>query len=128
MRSLLQEGLFLAGVLIGVVFCWLQAHFINNRTMEIFRDMRAGKDIDATLASQVAEASPPLSEWRKFIYCETVTGRVFGEVDHFKAGYTVFPLYSSTAVWAVLHNITCSYAFLTLCATARARTALGRPL
>ena len=64
----------------------LQAHFINNRTMEVFRQMRAWGGAGATLASQVAEASPPLSEWRKFIYCETVTGRVFGEVDHFKAG------------------------------------------
>lgn len=64
----------------------LQAHFINNRTMEVFRQMRAGEGAGATLASRVAEASPPLSEWRKFVYCETVTGRVFGEVDHFKAG------------------------------------------
>lgn len=64
----------------------LQAHFINNRTMEIFRQMSDGSGCGASLASRVAEASPPLSDWRKFIYCETVTGKLFGEVDHFKAG------------------------------------------
>ena len=61
----------------------LQAHFINNRTMEVFRQMRVrGSD---TLAARVASASPPLAEWRNFLYCESLTGAIFGEVDHFKA-------------------------------------------
>ena len=43
----------------SAILCWLQAHFINNRTMEVFRQMRAGEGAGATLASRVAEASPP---------------------------------------------------------------------
>ncbi|KAK9819702.1 hypothetical protein WJX72_001426 [[Myrmecia] bisecta] len=54
-----------------------QAHFINNRTMEVFRPLDG-------LAAEVAASSPPLDEWRKFIYCESVLGKVLGEVDHFK--------------------------------------------
>ena len=61
----------------------LQAHFINNRTMEIFRHMRGMPD-GRSLAANVAAASPPLQEWRKFIYCESATGTILGEVDHFK--------------------------------------------
>lgn len=36
------------------------------------------------LAAEVAAHSPPLAEWRKFVYCESLTGRIFGEVDHFQ--------------------------------------------
>lgn len=54
-----------------------QAHFINNRSMEIFRPLDG-------LAAEVAAHSPPLAEWRKFVYCESLTGRIFGEVDHFQ--------------------------------------------
>lgn len=61
----------------------MQAHYINNRTMEIFRQM-PGVDGHATLAAAVAARCPPLLEWRKFIYCESVTGQIIGEVDHFK--------------------------------------------
>ena len=35
------------------------------------------------LAQQVAAATPSLNEWRKFLYCESVTGYIYGEVDHF---------------------------------------------
>lgn len=36
------------------------------------------------LAQQVSELSPPLSEWRRFIYCESmISGQLLGEVDHF---------------------------------------------
>ncbi len=55
----------------------MQAHFINNRSMEIFRPLDG-------LAAEVAAHSPPLAEWRKFVYCESLTGRIFGEVDHFQ--------------------------------------------
>jgi hypothetical protein len=55
----------------------MQAHFINNRSMEIFRPLD-------DLAAEVAAHSPPLAEWRKFVYCESLTGRVFFEVDHFQ--------------------------------------------
>jgi hypothetical protein len=60
-----------------------QAHYINNRTMEVFRQM-SGLNGHASLAAAVAERCPPLHEWRKFIYCESVVGNIFGEMDHFK--------------------------------------------
>ncbi|GAQ79756.1 Monooxygenase involved in coenzyme Q (ubiquinone) biosynthesis [Klebsormidium nitens] len=53
-----------------------QAHFINNRTMEIFRHM-------GDVATTIGREQPPLEEWRRFIYCHTMTGTVLGQVDHF---------------------------------------------
>jgi hypothetical protein len=36
------------------------------------------------LSRQVSDLSPPLVEWRRFIYCESmVSGQMLGEVDHF---------------------------------------------
>lgn len=35
------------------------------------------------LASEVSGSSPPLAEWRKFVYCESMKGEVLGQVDHF---------------------------------------------
>ena len=58
-------------------FGWMQAHFINNRSMEVFRPLDG-------LADEIAARSPPLAEWREFVYCESLTGRIFGQVDHFK--------------------------------------------
>ncbi|KAL2641956.1 hypothetical protein R1flu_009543 [Riccia fluitans] len=52
-----------------------QAHFINNRTMEIFRKMEG-------LADEIENAQPPLDQWRRFVYCNTLAGPVFGTVDH----------------------------------------------
>jgi len=45
--------------------------------MEIFRPLDG-------LAAEVAAHSPPLAEWRKFVYCESLTSRIFGAVDHFQ--------------------------------------------
>lgn len=53
--------------------------------MEVFRQMRSGDGSSASLAARVAAASPPLAEWRRFVYCENLSGAIFGEVDHFKA-------------------------------------------
>lgn len=36
------------------------------------------------LAEEVARLSPPLDHWRRFVYCETLTGLQYGQVDHFK--------------------------------------------
>ncbi|BFI27883.1 hypothetical protein MPTK2_2g14360 [Marchantia polymorpha subsp. ruderalis] len=52
-----------------------QAHFINNRTMEIFRKMEG-------LADEIEKAQPPLDHWRRFVYCNTLAGPVIGTVDH----------------------------------------------
>jgi hypothetical protein len=40
------------------------------------------------LSQQVSDLSPPLSEWRRFIYCESmVAGQLLGEVDHFPGNH-----------------------------------------
>ena len=58
-----------------------QAHFINNRTMEIFRHLDG-------LSDEIRAMSPPLDEWRRFIYCRSMAdqGSAIGQVDHFPAG------------------------------------------
>ena len=54
-----------------------QAHFVNNRTREIFRPMLG-------LDGEVARAQPPLEDWRHFIYATRMLGGVeLGRVDHF---------------------------------------------
>ncbi|XP_075656926.1 uncharacterized protein LOC142627034 isoform X1 [Castanea sativa] len=52
-----------------------QAHFINNRTMEVFRK------IDG-LAEEIQRSQPPVELWRKFIYCTSLSGSILGSVDH----------------------------------------------
>jgi hypothetical protein len=52
-----------------------QAHFLNNRTMEIFRKMEG-------LSEEIETKQPPLEHWRRFVYCTTLAGRVLGTVDH----------------------------------------------
>ncbi|KAI8463562.1 MAG: hypothetical protein J3K34DRAFT_526882, partial [Monoraphidium minutum] len=54
-----------------------QAHFINHRTMEVLRHLGGG------LSEAVSRASPPLRQWRRFLYCDSMTGGTLGEVDHF---------------------------------------------
>ena len=36
------------------------------------------------LAEEVKAQSPPLEQWRRFEYCESLAGESFGSVDHFK--------------------------------------------
>ncbi|KAK4788724.1 hypothetical protein SAY86_020043 [Trapa natans] len=52
-----------------------QAHFINNRSMEVFRKLDG-------LADQIERLQPPVDLWRRFIYCTSLTGSVLGMVDH----------------------------------------------
>ncbi|KAL6551243.1 hypothetical protein OROMI_021731 [Orobanche minor] len=52
-----------------------QAHFINNRSMEIFRKLNG-------LADEILRYQPPVDLWRKFIYCTSLTGPILGSVDH----------------------------------------------
>ncbi|XP_039017976.1 2,4-dichlorophenol 6-monooxygenase-like [Hibiscus syriacus] len=52
-----------------------QAHFINNRTMEVFRKLDG-------LAEEIQRSQPPVNLWRKFIYCTSLTGPILGSVDH----------------------------------------------
>ena len=66
-----------------------QAHYINNRTMEVFRGMPAPAEYsdtcDESLSAAVQTLSPSLSEWRRFKYVDAlIGGQVFGDVDHFK--------------------------------------------
>ncbi|PNX74727.1 polyketide hydroxylase-like protein [Trifolium pratense] len=52
-----------------------QAHFINNRSMEIFRK------IDG-LVEEIQRSQPPVDLWRKFVYCTSLSGSILGSVDH----------------------------------------------
>lgn len=52
-----------------------QAHFINNRTMEVFRKLDG-------LAEEIQRSQPPVDLWGKFIYCTSLTGSILGSVDH----------------------------------------------
>ncbi|KAL3501049.1 hypothetical protein ACH5RR_035498 [Cinchona calisaya] len=52
-----------------------QAHFINNRSMEVFRKLDG-------LADEILSSQPPVDFWRKFIYCTSLTGQILGSVDH----------------------------------------------
>ncbi|XP_034695717.1 2,4-dichlorophenol 6-monooxygenase isoform X1 [Vitis riparia] len=52
-----------------------QAHFINNRSMEVFRKLDG-------LADEIQKSQPPVDLWRKFIYCTSLYGSVLGSVDH----------------------------------------------
>ncbi|KAK9277018.1 hypothetical protein L1049_006557 [Liquidambar formosana] len=52
-----------------------QAHFINNRSMEVFRKLDG-------LAEEIQGSQPPVDLWRKFIYCTSLTGSILGSVDH----------------------------------------------
>lgn len=54
-----------------------RAHFINNRTMEIFRKFDG-------LAGDIERAQPPVDLWRKFVYCTSLSGSILGSVDHMK--------------------------------------------
>ena len=54
-----------------------QAHFVNNRSREIFRSMLG-------LDKEVQQAQTPLDDWRHFIYATKMLGGVeLGRVDHF---------------------------------------------
>ncbi|XP_059657739.1 uncharacterized protein LOC132304189 isoform X2 [Cornus florida] len=52
-----------------------QAHFINNRSMEVFRKLDG-------LAEEIQKSQPPVDLWRKFIYCTSLSGSILGSVDH----------------------------------------------
>uniref|UniRef100_A0A1D1YFL0 2,4-dichlorophenol 6-monooxygenase n=1 Tax=Anthurium amnicola TaxID=1678845 RepID=A0A1D1YFL0_9ARAE len=52
-----------------------QAHFINNRSMELFCKLDG-------LADDIQRLQPPLDLWRKFVYCTSLSGTILGSVDH----------------------------------------------
>mmetsp|Transcript_25583 Transcript_25583/g.33468 ORF Transcript_25583/g.33468 Transcript_25583/m.33468 type:complete len:659 (+) Transcript_25583:112-2088(+) len=58
-----------------------QAHFLNFRTMEIFRNSFGNK-----FWSNVISKSQPVEKWRDFIYCSSVLGREFARVNNFTGG------------------------------------------
>ncbi|KAH7833381.1 hypothetical protein Vadar_005755 [Vaccinium darrowii] len=55
-----------------------QAHFINNRSMEVFRKLDG-------LAEEIQKSQPPVDLWRKFIYCTSLSGSILGSVDHMQS-------------------------------------------
>lgn len=52
-----------------------QAHFINNRSMELFHKLDG-------VAEDIQKLQPPVDLWRKFIYCSSLSGSILGSVDH----------------------------------------------
>ncbi|KAJ7980129.1 FAD/NAD(P)-binding oxidoreductase family protein [Quillaja saponaria] len=52
-----------------------QAHFINNRSMEVFRKLDG-------LVDDIQRSQPPVDLWKKFIYCTSLSGSILGSVDH----------------------------------------------
>ena len=82
-----------------------QAHLINMRCMEVLRGLGGGAEGDgngsskagaaagtgaaagrrrSSVAAQVVQRMPPLEQWRRFVYCNGMSGEVLGMVDHFK--------------------------------------------
>ncbi|XP_020091632.1 uncharacterized protein LOC109712456 isoform X3 [Ananas comosus] len=69
-----------------------QAHFINNRSMEIFRKFDG-------LAEDIERSQPPVDLWRKFVYCTSLSGSVLGSVDHMRPhGYIYTSLLQSLEI------------------------------
>ena len=71
-----------------------QAHFINTRTMEIFRTLNG-------LEPQLQAAAAPLDQWRNFVYCTSATGTHIATDDHFAEA---IPNVSPTAVTHFAQN------------------------
>ena len=59
-----------------------QAHFINNRTMEILRDW------SPNVFNNILKTVPPSNNWRDFAYCYNMTGHTFARTDHFDRSMT----------------------------------------
>ncbi|KDD73625.1 monooxygenase, partial [Helicosporidium sp. ATCC 50920] len=80
----LTLGLLLRGLGVSSLILesrqWLtehpQAHLINHRAMEIFRPL-------AGLSRDIQDAQPDFEDWRRFVYCQGLTGPLLGTVDHF---------------------------------------------
>eukprot|EP00916_Digyalum_oweni_P024354 GHVL01040258.1.p1 GENE.GHVL01040258.1~~GHVL01040258.1.p1 ORF type:complete len:554 (+),score=97.21 GHVL01040258.1:85-1746(+) len=53
-----------------------QAHYISNRTMEIFRQC-------SNLDKKILKKTAPIKNWRKFIYCTSLSEEPIGVRDHF---------------------------------------------
>ncbi|KAM7269730.1 hypothetical protein ACFE04_025227 [Oxalis oulophora] len=52
-----------------------QAHFINYRSMEIFRKIEG-------LAEEIERVQPPIDSWRRYTYCTSLSGTILAAVDH----------------------------------------------
>jgi len=63
------------------------AHFITARSMEALRDLPAADGTGRSVAAVVAAASPPLPQWRRFVYGPGAAARSppWAVVDHFAA-------------------------------------------
>jgi hypothetical protein len=67
----------------------------TNTYTQVFRAIGGGCETEdggtgkVSLAAEVTSATPPLNEWRKFVYCHSMVGEVLGEVDHFKGGWAM---------------------------------------
>ena len=74
-----------------------QAHFINVRSMEVFRGLSSGSNAGSSavepaaaggsIADAIVRAARPREEWQRFIYTAgpLLTGQVLGATEHFTA-------------------------------------------
>lgn len=44
------------------------------------------------LADEIVSLQPPIYQWRKFIYCTSLTGQILGSVDHVQPQGSIFIL------------------------------------
>lgn len=73
-----------------------RAHFINHRSMEIMRPL-------GSLAHEIFEKTPPLREWRRFVYAQSLK-KWFREVDHFEGQQNAFVSYSPEPIAHLSQN------------------------
>lgn len=71
-----------------------RAHVLHTRTMELMRAVG--------LEERIRAAAPPPEQWRHFRYCESLTGRDLGVVDHF-AGDTARQLEEASPTSGICH-------------------------
>lgn len=74
-----------------------QAHFLHQSSMEVFR--RLG------LADKIYSAGPPVEDWARFVYCESMTGSAYAIREHFSGS-------SKFSVSQMMHASPCSAAHL----------------
>ncbi|KAM7276397.1 hypothetical protein ACFE04_018263 [Oxalis oulophora] len=60
-----------------------QAHFINNRSMEVLRKIEG-------LVEEIERLQSPKDLWRRYTYCTSLTDTILGSVDHMRLKIALF--------------------------------------
>ncbi|KAF8818004.1 FAD binding domain-containing protein, partial [Cardiosporidium cionae] len=103
-----------------------QAHYISNRTMEIWRSLG---NFDSVLKSEL----PPLKDWRRFVYCHSLSKKedFIAARDHFAEhlcyASTYFETLSPCKVGHIPQHRVLSHLYEKLAATATPPSTLSLP-